>query len=104
MGTRNIFSFSAILKKEHPSKPGTGLRFLYLRRGLTCIISFASTLFTYRSLSSVHTPIIIVRFISTVGAHRGAELISNRRDGILFILFVDSRLRAHRRRDLLFRV
>src|SRR4051812_5627220 len=65
----------------------------------------ASTTLRTDSYSSYHTPTSIIRIISTkVGTHRGAELISNRRDGNFFILVVDSRPRARPRRDVLLRV
>src|ERR1041385_7419861 len=65
MGTRTLSTLLSILKKEHPSKPGTGLRFSSLRRGLTCIILLRQPTLRTDSFSSFHTPILIVRFIST---------------------------------------
>ena len=92
-------------QQEQPSLPGTGLRFLSLKRGLTCIIFPASPSLRTDLHSSNTTPISIVRIISTtIGAHLGAELISNRRDGILFVFLVDLRSSTRPRRDVFLRV
>ena len=94
-------TFSSNTEKEHPSQPGTGLKFLSLRRGLTCIIPLRQPLCVQIHIAPNITPISIVRIISTtIGAHLGAELISNRRDGFFLVFIVNSRPRAHLWRDV----
>src|ERR1041385_590272 len=80
MGTYTLFPLLSILKKEHPSKSGTGLRFLSPRRGLTCIILLRQPTLRADSFSSFHTLILIVRFTSTTtGLRRVAGLRLRRR-------------------------
>src|SRR3954462_9389395 len=93
---------SEYFEQEHPSLPGTELRLLSPRRGLTCIILPASPSLRTDLHSSITTLISIVRSIpTTIGTHLGAELISNRRDGIPFVFLVDLRSPTRPRRDVL---